>query len=265
MFTVNTRRIFQIFDEAEMGYQASMPKYLKVCEVIQTLINNQEYSPGDRLPTESDLAAALPVSLGTIQKALATLTDRGVLIRTQGSGTFVAEKSSELCDLWHFRFIGDDGQKILPVFSKTISVDRVRDPGPWTAFLGKESHYVRITREIDVNHEFRVIGQFFLGGRQFDALMEYDLKAFEGVHLRKIIQQRWGLSTNKVVERVAAETFPDPICRWLEMPYYSMGLVCQVLAYTHKDKPLSFQQLFVPPNMRPLEVREHQPSQNHSS
>ena len=191
-----------------------MPKYLRVCEVIQMLINNHEYAAGDKLPTESSITAALPVSLGTVQKALATLTDRGVLNRIQGSGTFVAEKATELSDLWHFRFINGDGQKVLPVFTHVISVDRVRDPGPWTAFLGKESHYVRITREVDVNHEFRGIGQFFLRGSEFDSLMDYDLKEFEGVHLRNIIQQRFGISTNKVTERVAAETFPDAICRW---------------------------------------------------
>jgi DNA-binding GntR family transcriptional regulator len=167
-----------------------MPKYLKLCEVIQTLISNREYHPGDKLPTESDLSAALPVSIGTIQKALATLTDRGVLTRTQGSGTFVANKSSELSDLWHFRFIDKDGHKILPVFTKIIAMDRVRDYGPWAVFLGKEAHYVRITRELDVNQEFNAIGQFFLRGSEFDALMNDDLEQLEGVHLRRIIQQR---------------------------------------------------------------------------
>jgi GntR family transcriptional regulator len=236
-----------------------MPKYLKLCEVIQTLISNREYHPGDKLPTESDLSAALPVSIGTIQKALATLTDRGVLTRTQGSGTFVANKSSELSDLWHFRFIDKDGHKILPVFTKIIAMDRVRDYGPWAVFLGKEAHYVRITRELDVNQEFNAIGQFFLRGSEFDALMNDDLEQLEGVHLRRIIQQRWGISTQKVTARVVAETFPEAICRWLHMPSYSIGLITQTLAYAHKDKPLSFQQLFVPPNARPLEIRERQP------
>jgi GntR family transcriptional regulator len=259
LITVNTRRISQFFNEANLNYPPSMPKYLKLCEVIQTLINNREYHPGDKLPTESDLSAALPVSIGTIQKALATLTDRGVLTRTQGSGTFVANKSSELSDLWHFRFIDDVSQKILPVFTKVIAIDRVRNYGPWTVFLGEDTHYVRITRELDVNQEFNVIGQFFLRGSDFDALMNDDLIQFEGVHLRCIIQQRWGISTQKVTERVVAETFPEAICRWLRIPYYSMGLVAQILAYTYKDKPLSFQQLFVPPNARPLEIREHQP------
>ena len=259
MITVNTRRIAQFFDEADLVYAASMPKYLKLCEVIQTLINNQEYRAGDKLPTESDLAEALPISMGTIQKALASLSDRGVLTRTQGSGTFVASQSTELSDLWHFRFIDDSGQKILPVFSKMISIDRVHDHGPWAVFLGRETHYVRITRELDVNREFKAIGQFFLRGSEFDALMDDDPKQLEGVHLRHVIQQRWGMSTQKVTERVVAETFPEAICRWLQMPYYSMGLVAQILDYTHKNKPLFFQQLFVPPNVRPLEIREHQP------
>jgi len=257
---MNTNRISLLFEELEADAKLPLPKYLRVCEVILKLIEKHELTSGQRLPTESDLTASLPVSLGTIQKALSTLTDRGVLKRVQGSGTYVAKNDTELGDLWHFRFINGDGQKVLPVFTKVLAVDRVRDPGPWTTFLGKDGHYVRITRKVDVNQEFSGIGQFFLRGSEFDSLMEYDLKEFEGVHLRDLIQQNFGRPTNRVVERVAAETFPDAVCRWLDMPFYSMGLVCQILGYTYKDKPLSFQQLFVPPNVRPLEIREQQPA-----
>ncbi|MCZ6828015.1 MAG: GntR family transcriptional regulator [Gammaproteobacteria bacterium] len=256
---MNTDRISLLFEEYGADPNLSMPKYLRVCDVILKLIENHELKTGERLPTESDLTAALPVSLGTVQKALGILTDRGVLKRVQGSGTYVAENNTELSDLWHFRFIGGDGQKVLPVFIKVLSVDRVRDPGPWATFLGKDSYFVRISREVDVNHEFRGVGQFFLRGSDFGSLMEYDLNEFEGVHLRSIIQQRFRKSTTRVIERVAAETFPDAICRWLEVPFYSQGLVCQILGYTYNDKPLSFQQLFVPPNVRPLEIREHKP------
>lgn len=253
-------RIADLFQQLESATALSLPKYLRVCETLLKLIELGELQPGDKVPTEADITAALPVSLGTVQKALSTLTEKGVLVRLQGSGTFVAKRESELGDLWHFRFINSDGKKILPVFTKVLSIDNVRDPGPWTAFLGKEKDYIRITREIDVNHEFKAIGQFFLSSEQYGELLDYQPSDLEGVHLRNVIRDKFGKPTIQVRERVVAETFPDAVCSWLGVPFYSMGLVCHILGYTHKDAPLSFQQLFVPPNVRPLEIREKQPS-----
>jgi GntR family transcriptional regulator len=54
-------------------------------------------APGDRLPTEQDLAAWLGVSRMTLRHALAELAQRGLVTRTVGraGGTFVAEPKLE--------------------------------------------------------------------------------------------------------------------------------------------------------------------------
>jgi DNA-binding GntR family transcriptional regulator len=54
-------------------------------------------SPGDRLPTEQDLAAWLGVSRMTLRHALGELAQRGLVTRTVGrtGGTFVAEPKLE--------------------------------------------------------------------------------------------------------------------------------------------------------------------------
>ena len=53
--------------------------------------------PGDRLPTEHDLAAWLGVSRMTLRHALSELAQRGLVTRTvgRGGGTFVAEPKLE--------------------------------------------------------------------------------------------------------------------------------------------------------------------------
>jgi GntR family transcriptional regulator len=56
-----------------------------------------QLSPGDRLPTENDLAAWLGVSRMTLRQALGELAQRGLVTRAVGrsGGTFVAEPKLE--------------------------------------------------------------------------------------------------------------------------------------------------------------------------
>ncbi len=49
-------------------------------------------APDDALPPERELAEELSVSRITVRKAIDGLVDEGLLIRRQGSGTFVAAR-----------------------------------------------------------------------------------------------------------------------------------------------------------------------------
>ncbi|SCL37467.1 regulatory protein, gntR family [Micromonospora pallida] len=55
-------------------------------------IENGSYPPGSQLPSGRTLAAEYDVSHSTIQRAIATLRERGILVGRPGRGVFVAEK-----------------------------------------------------------------------------------------------------------------------------------------------------------------------------
>ncbi len=64
----------------------------QVNSILRERIRRREYPPGGRLPSESELASALGVSRATVRSVLATLAAEGLIIRKQGSGTFVNER-----------------------------------------------------------------------------------------------------------------------------------------------------------------------------
>ncbi|WP_406615151.1 FadR/GntR family transcriptional regulator, partial [Candidatus Caldatribacterium sp.] len=60
-------------------------------QVKEALISG-ELKPGDRLPSESDLANTLGVSRGSVREALRMLEALGVVERKRGKGIFIPEK-----------------------------------------------------------------------------------------------------------------------------------------------------------------------------
>jgi GntR family histidine utilization transcriptional repressor len=68
------------------------PLFQQVKDHVLDRIGSGELKVGDRTPSESELVARFGVSRMTANRALRELTDAGVLTRTAGVGTFVADR-----------------------------------------------------------------------------------------------------------------------------------------------------------------------------
>jgi GntR family transcriptional regulator len=67
-----------------------VPLYAQAEKVLEDLLVHRRYRVGDRIPPEAELVRSLGVSRATIRTAVGHLADRGLLVRRQGSGTFLA-------------------------------------------------------------------------------------------------------------------------------------------------------------------------------
>jgi len=67
-----------------------MPLYAQAEKVLEDLLVHRRYRIGDRIPPEAELVRSLGVSRATIRAAVGRLVGRGLLVRRQGSGTFLA-------------------------------------------------------------------------------------------------------------------------------------------------------------------------------
>jgi len=71
---------------------SAQPLYQQLQRALRGAIENGIIGPDDALPPERDLAEMLGVSRITVRKAIDELVDDGMLIRKQGSGTFVSNR-----------------------------------------------------------------------------------------------------------------------------------------------------------------------------
>ena len=75
--------------------RSSEPLYLLVKKEIDNRIEKGTYTPGERLPSEAELAEEFGVSRATLREALRVLEKEGKVDRRQGIGTFIAEKRAQ--------------------------------------------------------------------------------------------------------------------------------------------------------------------------
>jgi GntR family transcriptional regulator len=76
-----------------LSHDSGVPYYRQLYAILRREITDGRWRPGDRLPSEADLARTFDISRITVRQALDLLVDDGLVFRRRGSGSFVAALS----------------------------------------------------------------------------------------------------------------------------------------------------------------------------
>ena len=76
--------------------QSPIPLYRQVADQLTAKIRRGDFIPGQRIPSEHQLAAAYGIGRPTARQAIDLLVRKGLLTRRRGSGTFVCEAQQEV-------------------------------------------------------------------------------------------------------------------------------------------------------------------------
>jgi len=78
-----------------MTYSNNIPSYVVVYNALYSDIVNNVYKEKEFLPSETTLAKKYEVSRNTLRQALAVLNEDGLIIKSQGKGTLIAERKNK--------------------------------------------------------------------------------------------------------------------------------------------------------------------------
>jgi GntR family transcriptional regulator len=76
--------------------QSPIPIYRQLADQLTAKIRTGEYRPGERIPSEHQLAADVGIGRPTARQAVDLLVRKGLLLRRRGSGTYVCEAQQEV-------------------------------------------------------------------------------------------------------------------------------------------------------------------------
>jgi GntR family transcriptional regulator len=93
---------------------SGLPLYRAVKRALLHAIESGAVAPGGALPSETELAAAFGVSIGTLRRAVDELVAEHILIRRQGRGTYVATHNADRFLFQFFHVERSDGLREVP-------------------------------------------------------------------------------------------------------------------------------------------------------
>ena len=74
-----------------MQWERGISAWKQISDDIETSINSNTWKPGDKLPTEMELAKAYRVNRHTIRRSVHELVEKGLVSVEQGRGMFIPD------------------------------------------------------------------------------------------------------------------------------------------------------------------------------
>nr|WP_306266017.1 GntR family transcriptional regulator [Pararhizobium sp. IMCC3301] len=237
--------VVRYWDESE-----SIPKHVKLTQAFTRSIMEGYWSSGSRLPTEAQLVAATPCSLGTVQRALRDLASAGVITRRRGSGSVVADLNRPIEQPWHMRFHrrDDETKQTLPAYTHVIGRRMSQETGDWSAPLGqKDQDIIRIDRIFSINNDLRVYSTFYAIAERFPELADGDLEQLSGQNIKILIARHHQMPVHRIRQEIRFEIPPDHFTEHCDCVAGQLATVLNVIAYDLSGTPMYYQDFHMPP------------------
>ncbi|MDJ0946417.1 MAG: GntR family transcriptional regulator [Kiloniellales bacterium] len=215
-----------------------LPRYQRLAETIKRAISHRRWRPGERLPSEQDLALHFTVAPGTVRQAITQLVDEGLLERHQGKGTFVRKPSFDSSLFRFFRFHGTDEERRVPE-SEILRREAVAPPPAVaeTLQLAPEATVISMARLRLLDGEPVLAEQIWLPFDRFKALLDLE-DAEIGPLLYPIYEEACGEIVARAEEELTAEACSNKHAQLLKLKKDTPVIVIDRTAFGYDDTPL---------------------------
>lgn len=197
-----------------------IPIYYQIKQSIKSLIIDREFGPGDRIPSENQLAEQFNVTRLTVRQAVFQLVQEGLLEIRRGNGTFVTE-DEKLIKSHSYESAGFVDEEFYRVKRpETISVEFDKVPAP---------KYVREKLKLDSESQLvaRLRRVRYLKNNPFNYIINYlpleiGLKIDVGDLYRKsllgILENEIGIDFIEAFQTIQASFADQEISERLKIP-----------------------------------------------
>jgi GntR family transcriptional regulator len=216
------------------------PLYRVAKRALLQAIEAGHCPPGSALPSESALAAAFGISIGTLRHAVDELVAEHILARRQGRGTFVATHSADRLLFQFFHVERCDGRRDAPQL-ELLSFERARlDDEAAAALISRPGEAsIAIENRLSLQGRPVVYDRLTLPAALFKGLTERRLRERAST-LYHLYQTGFGITVVSARERLRAVAADRSAARVLGVAAGTPMLQVRRTALTFNDKPVEY-------------------------
>jgi GntR family transcriptional regulator len=215
-----------------------VPLYIQIRKSLQEDITNKIIVPGQKIPSEDELAARFGVSRMTVRQGISDLIDEGVLYRRHGVGTFVARPHIER-DHSHLVSFAESAKEegidiniqvlIADILPAKLKVAR-------SLSISEGDLVVRVKSLRKVENVPITVHDAYVPYALFPKLLSEDLEA---KHLWAVYES-CGLRVKRAVQRVEAREADEEIAHLLEIDEGFPILYKERIVFLDDGTPIEF-------------------------
>ncbi|UJA31318.1 GntR family transcriptional regulator [Clostridium sporogenes] len=217
-----------------------VPLHFQIKEILQEMIENEELKPGDAVPTERELCEIQGVSRMTVNKAIMSLVNEGLLYREQGKGTFVAKpkENKEIAGLKSFsEVMQDKGLKTetrILFFQIKEATKRIKSV---------------LNLSDDNNKVFEISRLRMSGGEPvaietvwipYNLCSDMDRQTIEGKSLYETFKNKYKYFPNKAKQTIEPIILNEDECRLLNQNENALALMFRRTTYIKDEVPIEY-------------------------
>lgn len=223
---------------------ALLPLYYQIKQTIKGWIVNKEFKPGDKIPSENELAKRFKVNRLTVRQALSQLIQEGFLISKRGQGTFVVDNESlyENLDLEFTGFIDDLFYQTTKTKTMSVEISKVK-VNAWVKeklrLDDTEESVIQIKRVRYKNDNSFAYTINYLPLEIGNKITEKELKKKP---LLQIIEQDLNIQFSEAFQTIEASFADKEVSERLRIVQGSPILYVERVMYTGNHKPVEFVQ-----------------------
>ncbi len=221
-----------------------LPVYYQIKQTIKSWILNREFNPGEKIPSENELASQFDVSRLTVRQAISQLVQEGFLISKRGEGTFVTLDES-LINSFGLEFSGymdDLFYQVSKVKAKYVEMEKVKAPNSVRAKLELDDEQKEVLRIKRVRLLRDKPFAYTINYLPLEIGRKINEKELYKTPLLKIMEQKLGIQFTEAFQIMEATFANQEVAGYLGISPGSPILYLERIMYAKGKKPVEFVQ-----------------------
>lgn len=241
----------------DIAGDGDQPAHARIGHWLERLIVSHRLEPGDKLPAEVDLAAALGVSRMTLRQALASVGSKGLLERRRGrfGGNFVAQPRFDFSLLGLPGFTEQMRRAHVEAGARVVhATTRVPAADVRAALRLRRGDQVHdVTRVRSANGDPIALEETYLPAAVFPGMLERDL----GDSLYLVMDREYGTAPQAADEVIEPVKATPQQAELLDIATDDSLLLVTRTAYAADGVPVEFSRDYFRPDRTRVVVRTH--------